>query len=94
MSTTTIRMSEALREQVRVAAERAGTTPHGFILQAIAEKAENEALRHEFHETANYRYAQIAASGASISWERMKQHLQQSLEGRRSSRPKAKKLAR
>ena len=39
MSTTTIRLPRELKERVARAAERAGTTPHGFILEAIAEKA-------------------------------------------------------
>lgn len=92
MSTTTIRMPETLREQVRLAAERAGTTPHGFILQAIAEKTESEALRHEFHETANLRYAGIVATGETISWQHMRQYLEQTLEGRNVSKPRARKL--
>ena len=42
MSTTTIRLPEDLKERVSQAADRAGTTAHGFILEAIAEKAERE----------------------------------------------------
>ena len=93
MSTTTIRMPEVLREQVREAADRAGITPHGFILQAIAEKAESEALRHAFHETANQRYAEIVASGETIPWERMKLCLEQRLEGQSVEKPTPRKRA-
>lgn len=93
MSTTTIRMPEVLREQVREAADRAGITPHGFILQAITEKAESEALRHAFHETANQRYAEIIATGETIPWERMKLYLEQRLEGKAVEKPRARKRA-
>ncbi|MBO9875457.1 MULTISPECIES: ribbon-helix-helix protein, CopG family [Xanthomonas] len=40
MSTTTIRLPDALKARVAKAAEAAGTTSHNFILEAIAEKAE------------------------------------------------------
>lgn len=92
MSTTTIRMSEDLRQRVRLAADRAGTTTHGFILQAIAEKAEMETLQHEVQEEAKQRYAAIVASGETIPWAAMRQHLERSLQAERGSPPKARKL--
>jgi predicted transcriptional regulator len=48
MSTTTIRLPEDLKARVAAAAERAGVTSHNFILQAIAEKAEQEERRANF----------------------------------------------
>jgi predicted transcriptional regulator len=94
MSTTTIRLPEDLKQRVRQAAERAGTTPHGFILQAIVEKTEREALRQDFDEAAAQRYAAIVASGETIPWTEMRRYLEQSLEGPRPARPAARKLAR
>ena len=44
MSTTTIRLPQDLKERIARAAERAGSTAHSFILEAIAEKAEQELL--------------------------------------------------
>jgi predicted transcriptional regulator len=38
MSTTTIRLPDELKARVARAAKRAGTTAHGFIVEAIAEK--------------------------------------------------------
>ena len=45
MSTTTIRLPQDLKERVARAAQRAGTTAHSFILEAIAEKAEQDERR-------------------------------------------------
>ncbi len=45
MSTTTIRLPEELKARIAAAAERAGTTAHNFILEAIAEKADQKELR-------------------------------------------------
>jgi len=57
MSTTTIRLPKDLNARVAAAAERAGTTSHSFILDAIAEKADQEERRGDFNDIAEKRYA-------------------------------------
>lgn len=94
MSTTTIRLPEDLKERVAVAAERAGTTAHSFIVLAIAEKAEQAERQAEFHGVAEQRYAAIVASGKTISWNDMRGHLEGRLAGKPGPRPRARKLAR
>ena len=94
MSTTTIRLSRELKEKVARAAERAGTTPHSFILEAIAEKAELEERRAAFIETAEQRYAGIVASGTTLAWSDMRKYLQRRSSGSRAVRPKSRRLAR
>jgi predicted transcriptional regulator len=94
MSTTTIRLSEDLKSRVTAAAERAGITTHSFILEAIAEKAEQDERRDEFHTEAEARYAEILASGETISWEDMRNYLEARKEGKRPQLPKARKLVR
>ena len=69
MPTTTIRLSDELKARVATAAERAGTSPHSFILEAIAEKAEQEERRRDFEEvesaaTRNSSRAAEASRGA------------------------------
>ena len=94
MSTTTIRLPEDLKARVAAAAERAGTTPHGFIVAAIAEKAEAEERRSDFHQVAEQRYASIAASGKTIPWSEMRAYLESRIAGKKTRRPAARKLAR
>lgn len=94
MSTTTIRLPEDLKERIARAAKHAGTTPHAFILAAIAEKAEDEERRNDFHETAEGRYAEIAASGQTIAWNEMRAYLEERLAGKAPARPAPRKLAR
>lgn len=94
MSTTTIRLPEDLKERIARAAERAGTTAHSFILEAIAEKAAQEELRSDFHEVAERRYADIVASGKTVPWAEMRQYLERRVAGKKALRPKARKLAR
>ena len=94
MSTTTIRLPEELKARVAAAAKRAGTTTHSFILEAIAKKTEQDDLRADFDTVAEDRYARIAATGKTISWQEMRGYLEDRLLGKEAKRPVARKLAR
>lgn len=94
MSTTTIRISDDLKSRVAEAAERAGTSSHNFIVEAIAEKVEQEQLRNDFYDVAESRYAKIVSSGKTISWEKMRHYLEDRGAGRSVTRPVPRKLAR
>jgi len=94
MSTTTIRLPDALKSRVAKAAEAAGTTSHNFILEAIAEKADLAERRADFHALADQRYAQFLETGQSIPWEDARAWLKQRLDGKRVKRPAARKQAR
>ena len=94
MSTTTIRLPENLKARVAAAAKRAGTTTHGFILDAIAEKTEQEEMRAAFDAEAEDRYARIVATGKTIPWQEMRGYLEERLAGKEVKRPVARKLAR
>jgi predicted transcriptional regulator len=94
MSTTTIRLPEDLKARVAAAAKRAGTSTHGFILEAIAEKTKQEDLSADFDALAEDRYARIAASGKTVPWQEMRGYLEDRLAGNKVKRPVARKLAR
>ena len=94
MSTTTIRLPEDLKARVALVAERAGTTSHSFILEAIAEKADREERRGDFNDTAERRYAEIVATGKTVPWSEMRRYLENRLSGKKGTRPAARKLAR
>jgi predicted transcriptional regulator len=94
MSTTTIRLPDALKARIAKAAEAAGTTSHNFILEAIAEKAEQAERRAEFHGLADERYAQFLETGESVPWEDARAWLKQRIAGKRVKRPAARKQAR
>ena len=94
MSTTTIRLPQDLKARVVAAAKRAGTTAHSFILDAIAEKTDEEERRSDFHDVAEKRYSRIIASGKTIPWSEMRTYLEDRIAGKKARRPVAKKLAR
>ena len=94
MPTTTIRITDELKARVAAAAERAGKTSHSFILEAIAEKAEQAERRSDFQDVAEKRFADIVASGKTVPWAEMRNYLENRLAGKAARRPAAKKLAR
>lgn len=91
MSTTTIRLPDDLKARIASAAQRAGVSAHNFILQAIAEKADQEELRTEFSTLAEGRYAQIIATGETVPWEEMRRYLRERMTGQEAKRPQARK---
>lgn len=94
MSTTTIRLPPDLKERVARAAERAGTTAHSFILEAIAEKAAQEERRSNFRETAEQRYSEIVATGKAVEWSEMRRYLERRIKGETIARPVPRKITR
>ncbi len=94
MSTTTIRLPDDLKARVAAAAEREGKSPHGFILEAIAEKAEDAERRSAFHAEAEQRYAGLVERGEAIRWTDMRAYLEARAAGRTARRPAARKLGR
>lgn len=94
MSTTTIRLPDDLKARVAAAAKHAGTTAHAFILEAIAEKAQQAERRADFDAIAEARYARIAATGETIPWQEMRGYLEARLDGKTTKRPVGRKLAR
>jgi predicted transcriptional regulator len=94
MTTTTIRLPEALKARVARAAERAGTSSHSFILEAIAEKTEQTERAAEFNAQAESRYARIVESGKTIPWSEMRGYLEGRVAGKTVKRPVARKLTK
>lgn len=94
MSTTTIRLPDTLKARIARAAEAAGTTPHGFILEAIAEKAEQAERRSDFHAEAERRWAEFLQTGESIPWDEMRRYLMGRVRDKATPRPVARKFAK
>lgn len=94
MSTTTIRLPSELKARVAAAAKKAGKSAHSFILEAIAEKAQDTERASEFHALADQRFAAIAASGRTIPWSEMRSYLEARSAGKKPRRPAPRKLAR
>ena len=93
-STTTIRLSDEMKARLAAAARRGGTTAHGFILAAIAERIEQDERRSAFEDEAHTRLAKLLESGHSIAWADMKRYLEAHIAGEEVAPPAARKPAR
>lgn len=94
MSTTSIRLPNDIKARIAAAAKRAGTTAHNFILEGIAEKADEAERRSDFHDAAEKRNAKIVVTGETIPWRKMRTYLENRLGVKKPLRPTPKKLAR
>lgn len=92
MSTTTIRLSDDMKKKIAEAAQRSGTTPHSFILDAIAQKVEAEALRAGFEDEAAQRFERILTTGQTVGWDAMRSYLEQRAAGHRAEPPLPRQL--
>lgn len=92
MSTaTTIELPDELTRRIASAAERAGLSLHGFILEAIREKTEIDEEREQFDAETEARAARAATTGETIPWTDMRQYLEDRLAGKTVAPPAAKK---
>jgi predicted transcriptional regulator len=94
MPTTTIRLPNDLKKRIAQAAEKAGTSSHAFIIEAIADSVEATERRNDFYDLADSRYTEILATGKTIPWKEMHTYLLDRAAGKKASRPRPKKLAR
>lgn len=94
MSTTTIRIEEALKARIAAAAERAGKSSHAFILDTLSETVERMELDDALHRLADDRWSALIQTGKSVDWDDAKSYLQARAAGRKLSKPAARKLQR
>jgi len=90
MSTTTLRLPDDLRARIAKLAKKAGKTPHSVMLEAIAQRVEEEELRAAFHGEADARFAEMIESGTGIPWHDMRAYLKTRASGKSAKAPKAR----
>ena len=94
MSTTTIRLPDDLKARLAKAAEEAGLTAHGFILEAIELRTAQAELRGEFTREARSRLDEMDRTGLGVPWDEVRQYLLDRAAGKAAVRPKARKIRR
>ena len=94
MSTTTIRIEEALKARIAAAAERVGKSSHAFILDAVSDTVERIELDDELHRIADERWTALLRTGESVSWTDAKAYIRARARGKKASRPPGRKPAR
>jgi len=88
-----LRVPENVKKRIAKLAKARDVTPHGFMLEAIREKLEDEEARAAFHADAKRRLARMKKAGTGIPAEEVFEYLKQRAEGRAVERPKARKVS-
>ena len=87
MPTTTIRIDETLKSRLAAAAQNAGTSPHAFILDAIAQSVEQAEQDAALQHLAETRWATIAATGSTIPWDETRTWLEARARNEHPAKP-------
>ena len=75
MSTTTLRIEPVLRERITQLAQALNQTPHSFMLEALAEKADETEWKLLVQREAQQRDATLQAGEPGVAWHEMRSYL-------------------
>ena len=92
MPATSIRLPDDIKALVAEVAERAGKTPHAYILDAVAERVRADAADDEFEAVAEQRWQRYLRDGKTIPFDELRQYLLDRAAGRSVKLPRARKL--
>lgn len=79
MSTTTLRIDKSLRDRISHFARALGQTPHSFMVEALAQKADEAEWRLGVQGQAHERDIAMQAGEPGVEWHEMKTYLRQRL---------------
>ncbi|SPZ61174.1 Uncharacterised protein [Serratia quinivorans] len=80
MPIITVLIPGRLEGRIIAAAKQSGITSNSFILQAITEKIQRRELRRNFEDEAENRYANLVATGKTLSWGDMRGFLESNVQ--------------
>lgn len=75
MSTTTLRIDESLRDRIAKLASALHQTPHSFMVEALAQKADEAEWHLGVQHEAHQRDAALQAGEPGVEWHEMKTYL-------------------
>lgn len=87
MPTTTLRLDSSLRERITALAQSLGKTPHNFMLEALAEKADEAEWKLSMQREAHQRDVALQAGEPGVEWHEMRAYLAQRLQTGANRRP-------
>ena len=90
MGTTSLKLTEALKQRAIAAAQSRGLTPHAFMVRAIEEAATATELRAGFVAEAEAARKSLHDGGKGIDADEAHAYLRKRAAGSRSPRPKAR----
>ncbi|MEY2617538.1 MAG: hypothetical protein RL522_540 [Pseudomonadota bacterium] len=91
MTTSTLRLDDALRARIAHVARATEQTPHSFMVQALAEKVDEAEWKLGIQQEALRRDQALVAGEPAVEWHEMKSWLQQRLDTCNKKSPAAKR---
>jgi hypothetical protein len=88
MSTTTLRIDESLRDRISRLAQALSQTPHSFMVEALAQKADEAEWRLGVQGVAQQRDLALQVGEPGVEWHEMKTYLRQRLSDTKGNREK------
>jgi predicted transcriptional regulator len=90
MSTTSLKLSEELKQRAVAAAEKKGVSPHAFMVQAIEQAATAAEQRAGFVSEALATREQMLSTGKGYDAREVHSYLKARISGNKSAKPKAR----
>jgi predicted transcriptional regulator len=90
MSTTTLRVDDALRQRIVRLADALDQTPHSFMIEALAQKADEAEWKLALQKEAQRRDKAMQKAGSGLDWQDVRLRLNQKL----AEKSKAAKAAK
>lgn len=75
MPTTTLRLDDALRERIARIAKATDQTPHNFMLEALAQKADEAEWRLALQDEARQRDQALLTGEPTLEWHEVRTYL-------------------
>ncbi|MBS0365818.1 MAG: hypothetical protein JSR67_08360 [Proteobacteria bacterium] len=91
MAATSLKLPDELKRRIAALADEAHTTPHAFMVAALAREAERQELRARFAADAAASEAQAHRSGRTVALHVAFDYLDGSLAGRKLRRPRTRR---
>ena len=90
MSTTSLKLSDELKQRTAAAAEKCGVSPHAFMVHAIEQAATAAEQRADFVAEANAAREQMLNSGKGYDARQVHAYLKARVAGTGAAKPKAR----
>ena len=93
-STTSIKLSDELKEKVSTLAQGVAQTPHAYMVEAIAERVARDEKRRSFVEDAQRSLAEFKRTGVAYTHDDVMSYFLAKAGGKNPRRPKPIKVPR
>jgi predicted transcriptional regulator len=90
MPTTSLKLSDELKQRAVTAAEKKGVSPHAFMVQAIEQAATSAERRAGFVAEAHAAREQMLSTGKGYDTSEVHAYLKARIAGNKPAKPKAK----